>query len=61
MNMLDGVYSFGTAHFTRVLGWSSVEYDILAAKVRTEFKNDNLRLYGSHYFVQGQKPLEATA
>jgi hypothetical protein len=37
-NMLDGVSSYGPAHFTRVLGWTAQEYDVFAAKARTQMK-----------------------
>ncbi|KAF8858394.1 TAM domain methyltransferase [Acephala macrosclerotiorum] len=57
-NMLDASSSYGQAHFTRVLGWSVEEYNILSAKVRKELKDGSLRLYSDLYKVYGQKPLE---
>ena len=48
-NMLDGVSSYGPAHFTRVLGWTAQEYDVFAAKVRTQMKMQSSQLYANLY------------
>lgn len=45
MNMLDAASSYGQAHFTRVLGWSPIEYEVLSANVRTNLKDPKLQLY----------------
>ncbi len=44
-NMLDETTSYGMAHFTRVLGWSVEEYQVLVAGVRNQLRNNKLRLY----------------
>lgn len=59
--MLDSTSSYGSAHFTRVLGWSIDEYTVLSAKVRRELKNPNLQLYTYRVVVYGQKPEAAAA
>ncbi|KAH8764649.1 S-adenosyl-L-methionine-dependent methyltransferase [Hyaloscypha finlandica] len=61
-NMLDGVSYFnkyGPTHFTRVLGWTAQEYDVFAAKVRTQMKMQSSQLYADLYTVYGQKPKTA--
>jgi hypothetical protein len=55
-NMLDASSSYGQAHFTRVLGWSKEEYEILSAGVRRELKDLRLQLYSNLYVVYGRKP-----
>jgi hypothetical protein len=57
-NMLDGSSSFGMAHFTRVLGWSRLEFEVLSAGVRNELHDKTLQLWGNMFIVYGQKPLE---
>ena len=49
LNMLDAASSYGQAHFTRVLGWSATEYEVLSAKVRTQLKDRSLQLYSDLY------------
>jgi hypothetical protein len=49
LNMLDAASSWGQAHFTRVLGWSSEEYAVLNANVRTQLKDQSLQLYSLLY------------
>lgn len=43
--MMEAAKAYGTAHFTRVLGWRNEEYQVLVGKVRKEMKDENLRLY----------------
>jgi hypothetical protein len=45
MNMLEAASAYGQAHFTRVLGWSAAEYEVLSANVRTSLKDSKLQLY----------------
>lgn len=49
LNMLDAASSYGQAHFTRILGWSAAEYEVLSAKVRAELKDPKLQLYSDLY------------
>lgn len=56
LNMLDAASSYGQAHFTRVLGWSANEYEVLSAKVRSQLKDRSLQLYSDLYTVYGRKP-----
>lgn len=54
--MIDTSSSYGQAHFTRVLGWTKEEYDVLSANVRTELRNPKYHIYSKLYVVYGQKP-----
>lgn len=45
LNMLDAASSYGQAHFTRVLGWTAQEYEILSGLVRTQLKDRKTQLY----------------
>lgn len=45
LNMMDAASSYGQAHFTRVLGWTAEEYEVLSTKVRTELQDPKLQLY----------------
>lgn len=45
LNMLEAASAYGQAHFTRVLGWSAAEYDVLSASVRHTLKDPKLQLY----------------
>lgn len=58
--MLDASSSYGQAHFTRVLGWSKEEYEVLSAGVRRELKDLRLQLYSNLYVVYGRKPGNTT-
>ncbi|KAH6712790.1 putative methyltransferase [Leptodontidium sp. MPI-SDFR-AT-0119] len=54
--VLDASSSYGAAHFTRVLGWSSEEFEVLSAGVRGELKDRTLQLYSNLFVVYGRKP-----
>lgn len=43
--MSMGVEGYSLALYTRYLGWSPVEVQVLLAKVRKEFKDLNNRMY----------------
>lgn len=43
--MMEAAKAYGTAHFTRVLGWLYEEYQVLAGEVRRETKDEGLKLY----------------
>ncbi|KAG4026103.1 hypothetical protein MFRU_045g00480 [Monilinia fructicola] len=55
-NMLDATVAYGMAHFTRILGWSPEEYQVLAAGVRNEFKDSRVHNWCNMYIVWGRKP-----
>jgi len=55
-NMLDGSSSYGAAHFTRVLGWTSEEFEMLSASVKSELKDRTLQVYSNLYVIYGRKP-----
>ena len=54
--MLDGSSSYGAAHFTRVLGWTSEEFEVLSAGVKRELKDRTLQVYSNLYVIYGRKP-----
>ncbi|KAF7927216.1 hypothetical protein EAE99_005547 [Botrytis elliptica] len=58
-NMLDATVAYGMAHFTRILGWSPEEYQVLAAGVRNEFKDPRVHIWCNMYIVHGRKPLSS--
>ena len=49
LNILDADSSYGQVHFTRVLGWSANEYEVLNVKLRTQLKDRSLQLYPDMY------------
>jgi hypothetical protein len=49
MNMLDATTSYGQAHFTRVLGWTPLEYEVFSAKVRNQLQDRSLQLCADLY------------
>lgn len=48
--------SYTPALFTRVLGWSKEEIDVLLAKVKNELKDSSYHMYLPVHFVYGRKP-----
>ncbi|KAF2136203.1 uncharacterized protein K452DRAFT_292578 [Aplosporella prunicola CBS 121167] len=54
--MIEAASAYGTAHFTRVLGWSLQEYQVLSSRVRKEMRNEDLRLWSKLYVVHARKP-----
>ncbi|KAM0271171.1 hypothetical protein ACHAQH_009155 [Verticillium albo-atrum] len=57
-NITSGLHGLSAAVYTRVLGWSSEEMEILLAKVRRELKDTKVHAYWPIYVVYGQKPEE---
>jgi hypothetical protein len=49
--MLDASSIYGQAHFTRVLGWSKIEYGIMSAAVRKELKDKRYLMYSNLHFI----------
>ncbi|CAD6442425.1 ce38a3c4-4cb8-4bcf-8559-aec471d2970a [Sclerotinia trifoliorum] len=60
-NMLDATVAYGMAHFTRILGWTPEEYQVLAAGVRNEFKDSRVHNWCNMYIVYGCKPMGSGA
>lgn len=44
-NFSSGIEAISVALFTRVLGWSTDELDVLLAQVRSELKNTKIHSY----------------
>jgi len=55
--MLDATVAYGMAHFTRVLGWTPEEYQVLAAGVRNEFRDSRIHNWCNLYLAWGRKPM----
>ncbi|CRK14652.1 hypothetical protein BN1723_010432 [Verticillium longisporum] len=55
-NITSGLHGLSAAVYTRVLGWSHEEMEVLLAKVRRELKDTRIHSYWPIYVVYGQKP-----
>ncbi|CRK27683.1 hypothetical protein BN1723_014004 [Verticillium longisporum] len=55
-NITSGLHGLSAAVYTRVLGWSPEEMEVLLAKVRRELKDTRIHSYWPIYVVYGQKP-----
>jgi hypothetical protein len=53
---LQVIDSYTPALFSRVLGWSPPEIQVLMAKVKSELRDPSIHLYLPVYFVWGRKP-----
>lgn len=51
-----GLSSYTIAPFTRTLGWSPEEVEVLLAGLRREFKDTRIHTYAKFHFVYGRKP-----
>ncbi|KAK1751060.1 methyltransferase [Echria macrotheca] len=56
-NITSGLEGLSAAVYTRVLGWSKEEVDVLLAQVRNEMKDTKIHSYWPIYVVYGQKPV----
>jgi hypothetical protein len=54
--MLEALDAYSFALFTRVLGWSAAEIQLLLVGVRRELQDRGFHGYSRLYFVYGQKP-----
>ncbi|KAL4862610.1 hypothetical protein BDV12DRAFT_178584 [Aspergillus spectabilis] len=55
-NHLNGLHAFTIGLFTRVLGWTAPEVEVLIAKCRKEWKDSSIHAYQRVVFVYGRKP-----
>ncbi|XEU97659.1 hypothetical protein FSHL1_002945 [Fusarium sambucinum] len=55
-NICSGLDGLSSAVYTRVLGWTKEELEVLLAKVRRELKDKSIHAYWPIYVVYGQKP-----
>ncbi|KAL1968075.1 hypothetical protein VTN77DRAFT_2205 [Rasamsonia byssochlamydoides] len=53
---IEAVGTYTLALFTRVLGWTREEVEVLCAMVRNELKDRSLHLYIKAHFVYGRRP-----
>jgi hypothetical protein len=53
--MLEALEAYSFALFTRVLGWSTPQIQLLLVGVRKELLDRNYHGYSRFYFVYGQK------
>ncbi|PGH06904.1 hypothetical protein GX51_02149 [Blastomyces parvus] len=56
--VLESVEAYSLALFTRVLGWSPEEVQVLAALTKNEFRDLSIHAYAKMHFVYGRKPTE---
>nr|POF12820.1 secondary metabolism regulator lae1 [Quercus suber] len=56
LNFLEGLEGFTIAPFTRILGWSMEEVNVLLARVRAEVMKRNIHAYHKGVVCYGQKP-----
>lgn len=54
-NLQEALESYSLALFTRVLGWSMEELDVLFQAVRNDFEDPQTHLYGKVRFIYGRK------
>ena len=55
-NLTQALQGFTMAPFTRGLGWSPAEVEVLLMDVRKDLKNRNIHAYCPIHFVYGRKP-----
>lgn len=55
-HMIDSVEPYTLGPFTRILGWSLEETQVLIAKVRNELRHKGNHLYLQAHFIFGKKP-----
>ncbi|KAH8690025.1 S-adenosyl-L-methionine-dependent methyltransferase [Talaromyces proteolyticus] len=55
-HVLDSIEPLTLALFTRVLGWTELECQVLIAKVKEEFKNPDQQFFIYTHFIYGKKP-----
>ncbi|KAI9806072.1 MAG: hypothetical protein M1833_004479 [Piccolia ochrophora] len=58
LNLLEGIEGFSMALFTRVLGWTAEEVQVLIAKVRKDCSNPNIHAQQDFHIVYGRRPEE---
>ncbi|WPH01849.1 S-adenosyl-L-methionine-dependent methyltransferase [Acrodontium crateriforme] len=56
IGMVDGVSGLSRATFTRGLGWTIDELEVLLVEVKEEWKNKRIHSYLPIYVISGQKP-----
>lgn len=56
VQQIQAVDAYTFALFSRVLGWSQPEIEVMCAHVRNELKDPSIHLYGKVHFVFGRKP-----
>ncbi|EOD47594.1 putative tam domain methyltransferase protein [Neofusicoccum parvum] len=53
---MDAVESFTLALFTRVLGYTVEECQVLISKLKAELRDPKVHMYWYYHFIYGQKP-----
>jgi len=56
VGMSDGLTGLSLRVFTKILGWSVEEMEVLLMQVRAEWKKKYIHSYLPIYVVYGQKP-----
>lgn len=50
------VEAVSLGYFTRALGWSETETQVVISQIRKEFNNPAMRLYTHCWFISGRRP-----
>jgi len=56
VQQIQAVESYTPAVFSRVLGWSDEEIQVVVAKTRKDLTDPAIHIYIPVYFVYGRKP-----
>ncbi|CAF9932285.1 MAG: hypothetical protein ALECFALPRED_005257 [Alectoria fallacina] len=56
VQLREGLEGFSLALFTRILGWSPEEVQVLLSKVRKDMENRNMHAQNDIYVVWGRRP-----
>lgn len=59
-NMLEALDAYSLALFTRFLGWSVDQIQMLLVGVRQELLDRKLHIYSRYYLVYGRKEIEGS-
>lgn len=57
VQLREGLEGFSLALFTRILGWSNEEVQVLLSKVRKDMDNKNIHAQDDLHLVWGRKPM----
>lgn len=57
IQLREGVEGFSLALFTRILGWTADEVQVLLSKVRKDLDNRNIHAQNDMHIVWGRKPM----
>lgn len=56
VNMFEAIGPYCYALFTRILGWSKEEIEVMVAGIRKELRDPSVHVYTKVHVLYGQKP-----